>query len=91
MAEGGIAAALGSVWPEDNWEVHFRDTMRGGKMLNNWRMAQIHARSPPTVSSSSKSGARCSTARRTAGSCSGTSAVIATPALPTWVTVRVSR
>jgi len=43
MAEGGIAAALGNVWPEDNWRVHFRDTMRGGKMLNNWRMAQIHA------------------------------------------------
>jgi succinate dehydrogenase / fumarate reductase flavoprotein subunit len=47
MAEGGIAAALGSVWPEDNWEVHFRDTMRGGKMLNNWRMAQIHALESP--------------------------------------------
>jgi succinate dehydrogenase / fumarate reductase flavoprotein subunit len=47
MAEGGIAAALGSVWPEDNWKVHFRDTMRGGKMLNNWRMAQIHALESP--------------------------------------------
>jgi succinate dehydrogenase / fumarate reductase flavoprotein subunit len=47
MAEGGIAAALGSVWPQDNWEVHFRDTMRGGKMLNNWRMAQIHAQEAP--------------------------------------------
>ncbi len=47
MAEGGIAAALASVWPEDNWEVHFRDTMRGGKMLNNWRMAQIHALESP--------------------------------------------
>jgi len=47
MAEGGIAAALGSVWPEDSWEVHFRDTMRGGKMLNNWRMAQIHALESP--------------------------------------------
>ncbi len=47
MAEGGVAAALGSVWPEDNWEVHFRDTMRGGKMLNNWRMAQIHAQEAP--------------------------------------------
>ena len=35
MAEGGIAAALGNVYPEDNWQVHFRDTMRGGKMLNN--------------------------------------------------------
>ena len=47
MAEGGIAAALGNVWPEDNWQVHFRDTMRGGKMLNNWRMAQIHAQEAP--------------------------------------------
>jgi len=47
MAEGGVAAALGTVYPEDNWEVHFRDTMRGGKMLNNWRMAQIHAQEAP--------------------------------------------
>src|ERR671928_10643 len=47
MAEGGIAAALGYVWPEDNWQVHFRDTMRGGKLLNNWRMAQLHAQEAP--------------------------------------------
>src|ERR687888_1052819 len=47
MAEGGIAAALGNVWPEDNWQVHFRDTMRGGKMVNNWRMAQLHAQEAP--------------------------------------------
>jgi len=47
MAEGGIAAAMGNVYPEDNWRVHFRDTMRGGKMLNNWRMAQIHAQEAP--------------------------------------------
>src|SRR5207248_2646830 len=47
MAEGGIAASLGNVWPEDNWQVHFRDTMRGGKMLNNWRMAQLHAQEAP--------------------------------------------
>src|SRR5438067_12183817 len=47
MAEGGIAAAMGNVWPEDNWQVHFRDTMRGGKMLNNWRMAQVHAQEAP--------------------------------------------
>ncbi|MCU1493515.1 MAG: Succinate dehydrogenase flavoprotein subunit protein [Acidimicrobiaceae bacterium] len=47
MAEGGVAAALGNVWPEDNWKVHFRDTMRGGKMLNNWRMAQLHALESP--------------------------------------------
>ncbi len=47
MAEGGIAAALGNVYPEDSWQVHFRDTMRGGKMLNNWRMAQLHAQESP--------------------------------------------
>ena len=47
MAEGGMAAAMGNVWTEDNWQVHFRDTMRGGKMLNNWRMAQIHAMEAP--------------------------------------------
>ena len=47
MAEGGIAAAMGNVYEEDNWQVHFRDTMRGGKMLNNWRMAQIHAQEAP--------------------------------------------
>jgi succinate dehydrogenase / fumarate reductase, flavoprotein subunit len=47
MAEGGAAAAMGNVWPEDNWQVHFRDTMRGGKMINNWRMAQIHAQEAP--------------------------------------------
>jgi len=47
MAEGGIAAAMGNVWKEDNWQVHFRDTMRGGKMLNNWRMAQLHAMESP--------------------------------------------
>src|SRR6195952_2959674 len=47
MAEGGIAAAMGNVWSEDGWKVHFRDTMRGGKMLNNWRMAQLHAQEAP--------------------------------------------
>jgi succinate dehydrogenase / fumarate reductase flavoprotein subunit len=47
MAEGGIAAALANVYPEDNWQVHFRDTMRGGKLLCNWRMAQIHAQEAP--------------------------------------------
>jgi succinate dehydrogenase / fumarate reductase, flavoprotein subunit len=47
MAEGGIAAAMGNVYADDNWQVHFRDTMRGGKMLNNWRMAQLHAQEAP--------------------------------------------
>jgi succinate dehydrogenase / fumarate reductase, flavoprotein subunit len=47
MAEGGIAAAMANMWPEDGWQVHFRDTMRGGKMLNHWRMAQLHAQEAP--------------------------------------------
>src|SRR3989337_92754 len=47
MAEGGIAAAMGNAYPDDGWEVHFRDTMRGGKMLNHWRMAQLHAQEAP--------------------------------------------
>ena len=44
MAEGGMAAALGNVDGRDNWKVHCRDTMRGGKFLNVWRMAELHAR-----------------------------------------------
>jgi succinate dehydrogenase / fumarate reductase flavoprotein subunit len=47
MAEGGCAAAMGNSNPNDNWQVHFRDTMRGGKFLNNWRMAELHAKEAP--------------------------------------------
>src|SRR5271154_581026 len=47
MAEGGIAAAMANVDASDDWRAHFRDTMRGGKLLNNWRMAQIHAQEAP--------------------------------------------
>jgi succinate dehydrogenase / fumarate reductase flavoprotein subunit len=47
MAEGGCAAAMGNVNPNDNWQVHFRDTMRGGKFLNNWRMVELHAKEAP--------------------------------------------
>src|SRR6195256_5488998 len=47
MAEGGCAAAMGNMNPNDNWMVHFRDTMRGGKFLNNWRMAELHAKEAP--------------------------------------------
>ncbi|WP_234330386.1 fumarate reductase/succinate dehydrogenase flavoprotein subunit [Streptomyces acidiscabies] len=47
MAEGGIAAAMGNVNSGDDWQVHFRDTMRGGKFLNQWRMAELHAREAP--------------------------------------------
>ena len=47
MAEGGIAAAMGNVNSKDNWQVHFVDTMRGGKFLNNFRMAELHAKEAP--------------------------------------------
>nr|MBM4731589.1 fumarate reductase/succinate dehydrogenase flavoprotein subunit [Prescottella equi] len=47
MAEGGCAAAMGNANSKDSWQVHFGDTMRGGKFLNNWRMAELHAREAP--------------------------------------------
>ena len=47
MAEGGVAAALANTDNRDDWQVHFRDTMRGGKYLNQWRMAQLHAQEAP--------------------------------------------
>jgi succinate dehydrogenase / fumarate reductase, flavoprotein subunit len=47
MAEGGMSAAMGNVDSRDNWKVHFRDTMRGGKFLNVWRMAELHAKQAP--------------------------------------------
>jgi succinate dehydrogenase / fumarate reductase flavoprotein subunit len=47
MAEGGIAASMGNANPRDSWQVHFRDTMRGGKFLNNWRMVELHAKEAP--------------------------------------------
>jgi succinate dehydrogenase / fumarate reductase, flavoprotein subunit len=47
MAEGGAAAAMGNVNSKDNWQVHFRDTMRGGKFMNHWRMAELHAKEAP--------------------------------------------
>jgi len=47
MAEGGIAASMGNVNSHDSWMVHFRDTMRGGKFLNSWRMAELHAKEAP--------------------------------------------
>ncbi|MBN4066189.1 FAD-binding protein, partial [Candidatus Amoebophilus asiaticus] len=47
MAEGGMAAAMGNVDDRDHWKIHFRDTMRGGKFLNQWRMAELHAKQAP--------------------------------------------
>src|SRR5690242_4581000 len=48
MAEGGVAAAMGNVDDRDSWRVHFADTMRGGQYLNNWRMAELHAKEAPS-------------------------------------------
>src|SRR5713101_5302098 len=47
MAEGGIAAAMANVDERDSWRVHFADTMRGGQYVNNWRMAELHAKEAP--------------------------------------------
>ena len=56
MAEGGAAAALGNADERDNWKVHFRDTVKGGKHLNNWKMAKIHAEQAPERILNSKMG-----------------------------------
>ena len=63
MAEGGIAATMGNVNARDNWQVHFRDTMRGGKFLNQWRMAELHAREAPDRVWELETWARSSTVR----------------------------
>jgi hypothetical protein len=81
---------MGNVNSSDNWQVHFRDTMRGGKFLNHWRMAELHAKEAPDGSGSWRPGARCSTAPRTAGSASATSAVTSTRAWRTSVTAPAS-
>lgn len=73
MAEGGCAASMGNTNPKDNWKTHFGDTMRGGKFLNNWRMAELHAKEALTASGSWKPMARCSIGSRTARSASATS------------------
>ena len=73
MAEGGCAAAMGNTNPKDNWKTHFGDTMRGGKFLNNWRMAELHAKEAPIGFGSWKPMGRYSTAPKTAGSASATS------------------
>ena len=62
MAEGGMAAALANVDERDNWKVHFADTMRGGQYVNNWRMAELHAKEAPERVRELKAGARYSIA-----------------------------
>ncbi len=92
MAEGGIAAALANVDERDNWRVHFADTMRGGQYVNNWRMAELHAKEAPGARARARGvGRASSTARRTAASCSATSAATSTRAWPTSATAPASR
>src|SRR5258708_32794032 len=59
MAEGGMAAALANVDERDNWKVHFADTMRGGQYVNNWRMAELHAKEAPDRSEERRVGKEC--------------------------------
>src|SRR5207342_3257961 len=80
MAEGGVAAAMGHVAASDSWQVHFRDTMVGGKLLNNPQMAQLHALEAPDRVRELELWGPSSTAPRTGASCSGHSVVIRTPA-----------
>ena len=75
MAEGGVAAAMANVDDRDNWRVHFADTMRGGQYLNNWRMAELHAKeAPERVQRARGVGRAVRPHARTAASCSATSA-----------------
>ncbi len=84
MAEGGIAASLANVDNRDNWQVHFADTMRGGQYVNNWRMAELHAKE--AASGNWRRGGPYSTAPKTAGFCNAISAAIAIRAWPTSAT-----
>ena len=86
MAEGGMAAALGNVAGQDSWEAHFADTMKGGKLLNNWRMAEIHAQEAPDRVLELERWGRSSTAPIRASSTSGPSEP--TP-IPGWRTSEI--
>ena len=84
MAEGGIAAALANVDERDNWKVHFADTMRGGQYLNNWRMAELHAREAPHCVRELESWGALFDRTQTAVFSSATSAVTSIPVWRTW-------
>ncbi len=92
MAEGGVAAALGNVDARDNWKIHFRDTMRGGKFLNQWRMAELHAKhAPERVRELEELGRGVRPHQGPASSASATSAATATRASPTSAIAPASR
>ena len=80
MAEGGIAAARANVDARDSWEVHFADTMRGGQYVNNWRMAELHAKEAP------ERVRELEAAPRMGGSYNGISVDTSIRDWPTWVT-----
>jgi flavin-dependent dehydrogenase len=82
MAEGGIAAAMANVDSADDWRTHFRDTMRGGKLLNNWRICT--PRKLPSASENSNNGARFSIAPKMDKFSSALSAVIPSAGCATW-------
>ncbi|GAB4008987.1 hypothetical protein GCM10029992_66840 [Glycomyces albus] len=86
MAEGGAAAAMGNVNDNDNWQVHFRDTMRGGKFLNNYRMAELHAKEAPERIWELETYGALFDRTPTARSASATSAATSTRAWPTSAT-----
>jgi hypothetical protein len=91
MAEGGMAAAMGNVDDRDNWKVHFADTMRGGQYLNNWRMAELHAKEAPDRVRELEAWGAVFDRTPTAASCSATSAATAIRAWRTWATAPASR
>ena len=91
MAEGGVAAALGNVDDRDSWKVHFADTMRGGQYVNNWRMAELHAKEAPDRVRELEAWGAVFDRTRTAGSSSATSAATATRAWPMSATAPASK
>ena len=90
MAEGGCAAAMGNANSNDNWMVHFGDTMRGGKFLNNWRMAELHAKEAPDRVWELETYGALFDRTPTARSASATSVATATRASPTSATAPAS-
>ena len=86
MAEGGIAAALANVDDRDNWKVHFADTMRGGQYVNNWRMAELHAKEAPDRVRELEAWGAMFDRTKDGRSCSETSAAIGIRAWPTSAT-----
>ena len=87
-----MAAAMGNVDDRDNWHVHFADTMRGGQYLNNWRMAELHAKEAPDSRARARGlGRGVRPHARTAGSSSATSAATAIRASRTSATAPASR